>query len=408
MILSLAASAPATVDADSSGEGCATVTFDANGGLLDAEDRSRQVPPGAAIGELPTPTREGYDNDSLLVSWRYEFAGWSTSADRCTGDIGPETVVTSDVTWHAHWRTICGGHGMPFSASVLDMRVKFLCPIIIDAGPCEDWMPLRDAWEWGSPDRYVLPQCTFQRDGHVFAGWKMYDTCSDADDFAYLFGPPEYGTMVYFGCQGRYAAGKKVSICGATVLVAQWRKGDAAHLVVRPGNANYGTATGGGAYKVGAKATATAKANDGYVFAGWYRDQAFRTPLDPKGYDNREARVKYTVPASDMTVYAKFVTKAAARKSLKFSSATKKLAKTAKKATRGRSFSLKLGIKSASLPTVTATGLPKGLSIDRITGRITGKASRAGSYTATVKVRDAAGNRISQKVKIKVQAPSKA
>jgi hypothetical protein len=108
------------------------------------------------------------------------------------------------------------------------------------------------------------------------------------------------------------------------------------------------------------------------------------------------------MPSKNTTIYAKFVSKASDKKSLKFSSATKKLAKTPASATAGEAFSLKLGISSASLPTVTAKGLPKGLSIDKTAGKITGTPTKPGSYTATVTVKSAAGNAITQKVKIKV------
>ena len=175
------------------------------------------------------------------------------------------------------------------------------------------------------------------------------------------------------------------------------------NLTLKPSSTKHGTVSGGGTYKFGAKATIKAKAKSGYVLAGWFTDKSCKKPLNPKGYDNRKPTVKYTMPAKNTTVYAKFVTKAAAKKSLKFSSATKKLAKTAKKATAGKAFSLALGISSASLPTVTAKGLPKGLKIDKTTGKITGVGTVPGAYTATITVKDAAGNKITQKVKITVE-----
>ena len=174
-------------------------------------------------------------------------------------------------------------------------------------------------------------------------------------------------------------------------------------ITVAPNLHQRGTVSGDGSYAYGAKATIKAKAKSGYVFAGWFADKACTKPLNPKGYDNRKPTVKYTMPSKNTTVYAKFVTKADAKKSLKFSSATKKLAKTATKATAGKAFSLALGIKSASLPTVTAKGLPKGLSIDKTTGAITGVGTVPGSYATTVTVKDAAGNKITQNVKITVE-----
>ncbi len=177
-------------------------------------------------------------------------------------------------------------------------------------------------------------------------------------------------------------------------------------LTLKPSSTEAGTVSGSGTYAHGKKVTIKAKAKKGYVFAGWFTDKKCTKALNPEGYDNRKPTVKITMPAKKTTYYAKFITKKAAKKSLKFSSATKKLAKTAKKATAGKKFSLKLGISSASLPTVTAKKLPKGLTIDKTTGRITGTATKPGSYTATITVKDAAGNKITQKVKITVNVPS--
>ena len=180
----------------------------------------------------------------------------------------------------------------------------------------------------------------------------------------------------------------------------------ASALTLMPNSAKYGTVSGSGTYAHGEKVTINAKAGSGYVFAGWFTDKACTKPLNPKGYDNRNPTVKIVVSAKNTTIYAKFVSKAAAKKSLKFSSATMKLAQTAAKATAGKKFSLKLGISSASLVTVTATGLPKGLNIDKATGAITGTATVVGDFTATVTVKDAAGNKITQKVKITVRTAS--
>ena len=66
-----------------------TVTFDANGGTVSPATRS--VASGAAVGELPTPTRTGWT-----------FGGWFTAADG--GElVEASTIVSGDVTYYAHW-----------------------------------------------------------------------------------------------------------------------------------------------------------------------------------------------------------------------------------------------------------------------------------------------------------------
>ena len=177
-------------------------------------------------------------------------------------------------------------------------------------------------------------------------------------------------------------------------------------LTIKPNFSKYGTVSGSGSFLSCTDVEMTATAKKGNVFVGWFADKACTKPLNPTGYDNRNPSVTIEMPEKDMTVYAKFITAEADKAALKFSSATKKLAKTPTKATSGAAFSLNLGISSASLPTVTAKGLPDGLSIDNTTGEITGKAAKPGSYTATVTVKDAAGNKITQKVKITVSVAS--
>jgi uncharacterized repeat protein (TIGR02543 family) len=66
-----------------------TVTWNANGGAVSPVTIT--VAYGQAVGELPKPTRDGYD-----------FKGWYTLADG--GDqINEATVITADVTFYAHW-----------------------------------------------------------------------------------------------------------------------------------------------------------------------------------------------------------------------------------------------------------------------------------------------------------------
>ena len=72
-----------------------TVTFDANGGVINgAKEATQAVKTNAdgAIEKLPVPTREGYD-----------FEGWFT--DKTGGDkISAATVFSKDATVYAHWK----------------------------------------------------------------------------------------------------------------------------------------------------------------------------------------------------------------------------------------------------------------------------------------------------------------
>ena len=66
-----------------------TVTWDANGGWCGTA--STNVRGGDAVGGMPVTTREGY-----------EFEGWFTEAIGGS-QISAETVITADITYHAHW-----------------------------------------------------------------------------------------------------------------------------------------------------------------------------------------------------------------------------------------------------------------------------------------------------------------
>lgn len=69
------------------------VIFDANGGRLPSEEAERLVYAGDVYGDLPIPTRRGYD-----------FAGWFTAAE--DGDAVQSTDVftgTGTQTLYAHW-----------------------------------------------------------------------------------------------------------------------------------------------------------------------------------------------------------------------------------------------------------------------------------------------------------------
>ena len=81
-----------------------TVTFDPNGGTLNAGEESKLVQPGSPYGSLPTPTRADY-----------RFDGWFTEKDGGT-KVEETTIMSSRAahTLYAHWtflheHCICGG-----------------------------------------------------------------------------------------------------------------------------------------------------------------------------------------------------------------------------------------------------------------------------------------------------------
>lgn len=66
------------------------VIFDANGGTVG--EGTREVEAGTKIGTLPTPSRTNY-----------VFDGWYTIPGEGGQKITADTIITNDITYHAHW-----------------------------------------------------------------------------------------------------------------------------------------------------------------------------------------------------------------------------------------------------------------------------------------------------------------
>ena len=71
------------------------VTFDANGGEIDENERTKQVAYKTAIGNMPTPTITG---DLVFDGW------FDTDAEEGATKITEETIVYGSTTYYAHWK----------------------------------------------------------------------------------------------------------------------------------------------------------------------------------------------------------------------------------------------------------------------------------------------------------------
>ena len=138
-----------------------------------------------------------------------------------------------------------------------------------------------------------------------------------------------------------------------------------------------GRVTGGGIYADGKKATLKATPNRGFVFAGWY--DADGDPLEGD-VDFRSPSFPYTAAGEDVAVWAEFIPAA--------EDAALELAVDDVSYTSG-TFDLTLDIFSRSLPKVALSGLPPGLKFDAKANRISGTATKPGTYTVTAKLTNA-------------------
>ncbi|MBR2839175.1 MAG: InlB B-repeat-containing protein [Kiritimatiellae bacterium] len=183
-------------------------------------------------------------------------------------------------------------------------------------------------------------------------------------------------------------------------------------------NANGGTGSMGtvsATYGKNVTLPANAFKRSKYSFKGWatkkggsvvYKNKAKVKNLTDKAGKTVTLYAVWKKKSAKAAAVAGNVGKAAKAK-LSFTAATKKLAKTPVTATAGNPVKLKIEVNSSSSKlTFTAKSLPKGLKINKSTGKITGKPTKPGNFSATVTVKDSKGNKISQKVKFKVSVRS--
>lgn len=116
------------------------ITFDPNGGSV--SQTSKQVSAGSVVGNMPTPTREGY----TFLGWTYSQGGSAGLLLR-TGD---EMFVEKDITLYAAWKEI--------------QAQSKTYEVILDNGSTCKTITVTNGGTYGS-----LP--TPSRDGYTFDGW---------------------------------------------------------------------------------------------------------------------------------------------------------------------------------------------------------------------------------------------
>lgn len=159
-----------------------------------------------------------------------------------------------------------------------------------------------------------------------------------------------------------------------------------------------GSVSGAGRYATGRTASLKATPATGFVFAGWYADAGFSTPLSGTA-DYRTAAFPLTV-TDDAKVYARFVAKAEdAAYPISIAcepEADGYLAGTAMEP-------LAIAVNSLSLPTVTAKGLPAGVKLDAKGLRLAGAPTMPGLYDVTLTAKNLAKATTNAVVRIRVR-----
>ena len=156
-----------------------------------------------------------------------------------------------------------------------------------------------------------------------------------------------------------------------------------------------GTVSGTGVYAEGKKVSVKATPAKGCVFAGWHEtaNSEKGTVSGVGGADYRSASLNVTVPETRY-VFALFATKEDDADSLKVAVEDVTTEPDGTIGTIGtdgtRALDMGACVSSLSLPKLAVSGLPTGLKYDTKSLKISGKATKPGVYTVTVKATNAA------------------
>ncbi|MBR3923238.1 MAG: InlB B-repeat-containing protein, partial [Kiritimatiellae bacterium] len=377
-----------------------TVLFNANGGSVWPTEKT--VANGTAIGKLPVPEKIGYRFDgwyssinneklvdttivdgnlTLIARWAFPMVEVSCDSESKGSVVGAKTAkIGTKVTLKAiankgyvfsHWEGPLDDATDPRSPSVAyvvgEEDVQFMAHFI----PASDDMA---AISFEMVDEYVTGEAIAPVGIDVFgctslptvkvtglpAGLKF--TTKDVlkkgskTEVEYpantIYGTPTK-SGVYTVVATVTTAGKKTAICSQTIIVR--KSGE--KVVVAECDVAGGKVTGGGVYAEGKKVALKATANKGFVFAGWYEDEAFTTTCDSTVVDYRTASYAYTMGDEDKTFYARFIP--AVEDSLLDLTVNGKTVPTT--FTISEYAQLKFDVDSLSLPKISVKGLPAGM-----------------------------------------------
>ena len=173
-------------------------------------------------------------------------------------------------------------------------------------------------------------------------------------------------------------------------------------VAVMPGQEYMGSASGGGVCARASKAKLTAKANKGYVFAGWYDEDGNRWRNTDSG-DWRKASDSYIVRLDEWPeFYARFVPQSSDRSvSIRCPSEWNvECSDVGNLLYDACSFD----VDSASLPTVTASGLPSGCKFDKVNMRLVfeKQPQKPGISKVTIKAKNVSGATDERVIYVKV------
>ena len=218
------------------------------------------------------------------------------------------------------------------------------------------------------------------------AGLKSAETIEDGVAEIVVYGTPTKADRYTVKVDVTYADRSRATSQYAFIV----QDGGCAWLDVDVLDPALGSATGSGVYASGAQVKLGAKAAGGYVFAGWYEDEAvpFAAIAEMDGVDYRTASAAFVFrPAmfenDPPVLFADFVAKADDAVSIEGLSDGWEIEPS-------EDGVLEFAVNSASLPKITVSGLPKGVSLDAVGLKLVYSSDEQakiapGFYTVTVK-----------------------
>ena len=169
-----------------------------------------------------------------------------------------------------------------------------------------------------------------------------------------------------------------------------------------------GTVSGTGVYAEGKKASISAKPAKGFAFGGWYCDAALTTPMGFASGDYRKPSQSVVIPEV-RCLFAQFVKATAEADPI-----SGLVAKGSGFSETENCFKWCVGVavpegdgvefESISLPSASAAKLPSGVKFDAAKCCFTGVPTKAGTYEATVTVKNASKSADTLKLTIEVAA----
>ena len=218
------------------------------------------------------------------------------------------------------------------------------------------------------------------------AGLKSAVSVEDGVGGVTIYGTPTKPGRYTLKVQVSYADRKKATSEYAFIV----EDGGSGWLDVESFDAALGTVSGAGVYASGATVRLTARPGRGNVFGGWYEDEClpFEILAETDGVDCRAASVSFLFrkdmfSAVPFVLYGDFIAKTDDVIAIEGLDDTWEI----DPAENGE---LPFAVNSASLPKLTASGLPKGVTLNAARGRfVYSAASQAqivpGYYTVTLK-----------------------